>query len=81
MLYEKHTATRGLYLAAYTSWCFTLQLTPLRLNNNRSFLTRGIDHLGPLYIKNVFNKYNKVFKKWAAIYSCTTTRSIIPEAR
>ena len=55
----------------------TPPLTPLRLNDSRPFATTGVDNFGPVYIKNVYNESDKIYKAWVTLYTCASSRAII----
>ena len=52
----------------------------LRLYDESSYYTSGIDNFGPLYVKNVFQSKqdnSTLFKVWVTLYTCATSRAVI----
>ena len=47
-----------------------------RVEMNCSFSNSGIDYAGPMYVYNVFNNDNQLFKVWIALITCQTSRAV-----
>ena len=53
-------------------------LTKLRLSENFSFYTTGIDNFGPMYVKNIFGRnYQNLYKRCGTLYTCAASRAIV----
>ena len=50
-------------------------LPQFRLDCSRPFMNCGIDHLGPVYVKDVFTD-SGTHKAYIALFSCATTRAV-----
>ena len=52
-----------------------------RLDKNTPFSVCGIDYIGPLYTKNVYNDQqedeHQLFKSYVILYACATTRGLV----
>ena len=47
-----------------------------RLKQNCSFYNIGIDYAGPVYVYNVYNKNNELFKAWISLITCQSSRAV-----
>ena len=63
----------------YDSLSFKLPAPPplpeFRLDTSYSFANTGVDHLGPLFITDVYNREN-LYKAYIALFTCATTRAV-----
>ena len=67
------------------SRCFSYPKSPClpktRFKDDQAFSATGVDHMGPLYTKNVFDVCNieedDMFKCYVTLYACASTRGII----
>ena len=59
----------------------TPSLPKARLKDDTAFSATGVDHMGPLYTKNVFDydsvEEDEMFKCYITLYTCASTRGII----
>ena len=54
-------------------------------NNNNSFLKKTSIHItthyaGPLYVKNVYNPEDDMYKVWIVLYTCVSSRALLLDA-
>ena len=56
-------------------------LPSVRLNDNAAFSGTGIDYLGPLYCKNIYenNEDEDLYKCYVVLYTCASSRGVILE--
>ena len=43
---------------------------------NSTFYNIGIDYAGPVYVYNVYNKDNELFKAWISLITCQSSRAV-----
>jgi len=47
-----------------------------RIDGEKAFKSTGVDHLGPLYIRDVFEG-EELRKAWIVLYTCATSRGLV----
>lgn len=52
------------------------QLPAERLSIEHAFSSIGIDHAGPVHVKNIYGDSNETFKAWIVLITCASSRAI-----
>lgn len=50
-------------------------LPKFRLSDDFAFINIGVDHAGPLYVKDIYSKSNEMHKVYIVLYTCMRIQS------
>ena len=51
-------------------------VTIFRVSEDLGFTSVGIDHAGPVFVKNIYKSDGTMYKAYITLFTCTSTRAI-----
>ena len=52
------------------------QLSDFRVSEDLAFSKTAVDFVGPLYVKNIYDREKISYKSYIAVFTCASTRAI-----